>query len=105
MAVPPPNRTEYITVEIYDQLYHLSGNDAEHLRSLADRVDSIMRAVASQGRTVDSLRVAVLTALNLADELTRLENSRGITLQDGRARAANLRALLDQILIEERKPE
>lgn len=101
----PPNPTEYITVEIYDQLYHLSGNDADHLRSLADRVDSIMRAVASQGRTVDSLRVAVLTALNLADELTRLENNRGINLQDGRARAANLRALLDQILIEERKPE
>ena len=105
MALPPTDRTEYITVEIYDQLYHLSGNDAEHLRSLADRVDSMMRAVASQGRTVDSLRVAVLTALNLADELTRIENSGGINFHDGHARAANLRALLDQILIEEREPE
>jgi cell division protein ZapA len=100
-----PNPTEYITVEIYDQLYHLSGNDAAHLRSLADRVDSIMRAVASQGRTVDSLRVAVLTALNLADELTRLENRGGVNVLEGHTRAASLRALLDQILIEERKPD
>jgi cell division protein ZapA len=105
MAAPPPDRTEYITVEIYDQLYHLAGNDAAHLRALAERVDSIMRAVASQGRTVDSLRVAVLTALNLADELTRLEKRGGGNVLDGRARAANLSALLDQILIEERKPE
>lgn len=103
MAAPRP--TEYITVEIYDQLYHLAGNDAAHLRALADRVDSMMRAVASQGRTVDSLRVAVLTALNLADELSRIEKSGGVDVLDGHTRAANLRALLDQILIEERKPE
>ena len=32
-----------------------------------------MRAVAAQGKTVDSLRVAVLAALNIADELAALE--------------------------------
>jgi cell division protein ZapA len=101
----PADRTEYITVEIYDQLYHLAGNDAAHLRALAGRVDAIMRAVASQGRTVDSLRVAVLTALNLADELSRVEARGGVNLLDGKARAANLSALLDQILIEERKAD
>ena len=41
------------------------------LRDLAARVDAKMRAVAAQGRTVDSLRVAVLAALNLADELSQ----------------------------------
>ena len=46
--------TEYITVEIYDQLYHLSGQNAEHIRALAARVDAKMRAVAAQVRTVDS---------------------------------------------------
>ena len=49
--------------------------------------------------------LTVLTALNLADELTRIEKSGGISFHDGHARAANLRALLDQILIEEREPE
>jgi cell division protein ZapA (FtsZ GTPase activity inhibitor) len=63
--------TEYVTVEIYDQTYHLSGQDAAHIRELAALVDAKMRAVAAQGRTVDSLRVAVLAALNLADELSQ----------------------------------
>ena len=42
--------TEYVTVEIYDQTYHLSGYDAQHIRELAARVDSKMRAVAAHGR-------------------------------------------------------
>ena len=58
-------------MEIYDQLYHLSGQDPEHIRELAAYVDAKMRAVAAQGRTADSLRVAVLAALNLADEVSQ----------------------------------
>jgi cell division protein ZapA len=90
----------YITVSIYDQTYHLRGDDAEHIRQLAELVDSKMRAVASHGRTVDSLRVAVLAALNLADELSQ---TAGADASAGRARAANLRNLLDEVLEEERE--
>jgi cell division protein ZapA len=90
----------YVTVEIYDQVYHLSGQDGDHIRGLAARVDAKMRAVSAQGRTVDSLRVAVLAALNLADELSQA----GITeTQQGHARAVSLRGLLDEVLEEERK--
>ena len=71
MARNPASEIRYVTVEIYDQTYHLSGEDAERMRSLAELVDARMRAVAAQGRTVDSLRVAVLAALNLADELCK----------------------------------
>jgi cell division protein ZapA len=88
----------YVTVEIYDQIYHLSGQNADHIRELAARVDAKMRAVATHGRTVDSLRVAVLAALNLADELVRA----GVAdVQPGHARAENLRDLLDEVLLEE----
>ena len=80
-----------MTVEIYDQVYHLSGQDTEHIRELAARVDAKMRAVAAHGRTVDSLRVAVLAALNLADELSQA----GIADPAGpRARPPSLRGLL-----------
>src|ERR1700729_1073538 len=61
----------YTTVTIYDQAYHLTGHDPEHIRQIAEYVDTKMRAVAAQGHTVDSLRVAVLAALNLADELSQ----------------------------------
>ncbi len=90
---------QFVTVEIYDQTYHLSGQDAEHIRSLAAQVDAKMRAVAAQGRTVDSLRVAVLAALNLADELSLAQQSAdGAKL--GHVRAAALRGLLDEVLLD-----
>jgi cell division protein ZapA len=90
---PPPG---YTTVQIYDQAYHLTGQDPEHVRRLAELVDSKMRAVAAQGRTVDSLRVAVLAALNLADELLRASGVSGA--RDGHDRAVSLKGLLDEVL-------
>lgn len=94
------NGPGYVTVEIYDQVYHLSGQDADHIRVLAARVDAKMRAVAAHGRTVDSLRVAVLAALNLADELTQA----GIgDSTPAHARAVSLRGLLDEVLEDDLK--
>ena len=90
----------YTTVTIYDQTYHLTGQDPEHIRHLAEQVDAKMRAVAAQSQTGDSLRVAVLAALNLADELSQ---SAGADAGKGHARAASLRGLLDEVLEVERK--
>lgn len=88
----------YVTVEIYDQVYHLSGQDPEHIRELARQVDAKMRAVAASSHTADSLRVAVLAALNLADELSQA----GVAdPRLGHARAVSLRGLLDEVLLEE----
>ncbi|MGD0682695.1 MAG: cell division protein ZapA [Terracidiphilus sp.] len=92
-----------VTVEIYDQVYHLSGEDAEHIRRLAELVDARMRAVAAQGRTADSLRLAVLAALNIADELSRAELGGSGDARQAHARAASLRGLLDEVLEDERK--
>jgi len=93
---------QHVTVEIYDQTYHLSGQDPEHVRQLAAQVDAKMRAVASQGRTVDSLRVAVLAALNLADELSQ-KTEGGSSSRVGQARAISLSAMLDEVLLDDRK--
>jgi len=100
---------DYISVDIYDQTYHLRGENPDYIRRLADIVDTKMRAVASHGKTVDSLRVAVLAALNIADELVTLER-RYDTLagsQENRAsirtRAHSLTGLLDSVLSDERK--
>jgi len=96
------NPSGYVSVEIYDQIYHLAGQDEAHIRLLAALVDARMRAVAAQGRTVDSLRVAVLAALNLADELSRAQRAADGEARLTPARAASLRVLLDEVL-EERK--
>jgi cell division protein ZapA len=97
---PRINSGDYVTVEIYDQVYHLSGQNPDHIRALAARVDAKMRAVASQGHTADSLRLAVLAALNFADELSQTAAADPAL---GRLRTAGLRGLLDEVLEEERK--
>jgi cell division protein ZapA len=99
-----------VTVDIYDQTYHLRGQDPAHITQLALIVDSKMRAVAAGGTTVDSLRVAVLAALNIADHLTRTEaryralsGTISETESSLRDRTENLSGLLDSILSEDRK--
>lgn len=95
-----PGNAEYVTVQIYDQTYHLSGQDPDHIRELAARVDAKMRAVAAQGSTVDSLRVAVLAALNLADELSQA----GVPDSHlGHTRTLDLKGMLDEVLDEQRE--
>jgi cell division protein ZapA len=98
-----------VTVEIYDQPYHLRGEDAAYIERLATLVDAKMRAVAAQGTTVDSLRVAVLAAINIADELMTLQaryrslsgsvNQAETTLRN---RTSSLNGLLDSVLAERR---
>ena len=95
-----------VTVEIYDQPYHLRGQDPAYIERLANLVDTKMRAVAAQGTTVDSLRVAVLAAINIADELMTLQaRNRNANQTDGalRTRASNLNGLLDSVLTGERR--
>jgi cell division protein ZapA len=98
-----------VVVEIYDQVYQLRGTDPAYIHQLADMVDAKMRAVSSHGATVDSLRVAVLAALNIADELTALRarhealtGSLNQTQSTVRTRTGSLSGMLDEIL-EERK--
>jgi cell division protein ZapA len=102
-----PDPTQFVTVDIYDQTYRLRGQDPAYIHHLAELVDTKMRAVAAQGKSVDSLRVAVLAALNIADELASLEQRYnaliGAEKENVRSRASRLSGLLDDVLSEDRK--
>jgi cell division protein ZapA len=57
-------------IEIYDQMYNVNGEqDEEYLKELAAYVDGKMRTITESTHMVDSLKVAVLAALNIADEM------------------------------------
>ncbi len=57
-------------VEIFGSTYHVRGaKDPEHLQELAGLVDGKMREIAQQVSTVDTGKIAILAALNIADEL------------------------------------
>ena len=63
-----------VQVEIFGQNYRLRADeDAEYVEKLASYVDGRMRDVARQTSAVDSMKVAVLTALNIADDLHRIK--------------------------------
>jgi cell division protein ZapA len=111
-APPQPTQSQSVSVDIYDQVYHLRGTDPAYIERLAAIVDAKMRAVSAQGNTVDSLRVAVLAALNIADELctarqrhdqiANLAGNLETTQHSTRSRATTLSHLLDEVL-EDRK--
>ena len=61
-------------VEIFGSVYHVRGtDDSGYLQSLADLVDRRMREVAQHATSADTARIAILAALNLADELFRVQ--------------------------------
>jgi cell division protein ZapA len=92
------NEVQAITVDIYDQTYRLRGSDHAYVEKLAALVDTKMRAVAAQGRTADSLRVAVLAALHLADEIFTLRARQQQLESEIRERAERALARVDQAL-------
>lgn len=71
-------RARTVDVEIYDQKYSLvlrtSLPESEVLK-VAEEVDARMRDIAAQSNTVDSLKVAILTALHLAQEYRELQRN------------------------------
>jgi cell division protein ZapA len=71
------SRNDSTIVEIFGQTYNVRGEgDPDYLSELARFVDSRMREVASQVATVDPMKIAILAALNIADELSRYRKER-----------------------------
>jgi len=102
---PPTQDTSNtsVRVEIFDQAYNLRGTNPEYILKLAEYVDGKMRAVADQTHTVDSSRLAVLAALNIADEYHLLKKRQDTGATDYLKRAHLLSDALDEVLEEKRK--
>jgi len=92
-----------VRVEIFDQAYNLRGSDPEYILKLADYVDSKMRAVAEATNTIDTVRLAVLAALNIADEYHLLKRRQETDATDYQKRAHQLSSALDEVLDDGRK--
>ena len=63
-----------VDVCIYGRDYQLRAHDdPDYVHHLAEMVDARMAAAATGTKTVDSMRLAVLAALNLADEYCKIK--------------------------------
>ena len=92
-----------VRVEIFDQGYNLRGSDADYIIKLAEYVDAKMRAVSEQTHTVDTARLAVLAALNIADEYHLLKRNSDVGATEYLKRAEHLAHALDEVLEDKRR--
>jgi cell division protein ZapA len=91
--------SERVKITIYDQTYHVAGDlEPEYVEQLAAYVDAKMREVARSTGTVDSVRVAVLAALAIADELHTIRQGRDDVREQLRERAERCLKLVERAL-------
>jgi cell division protein ZapA len=92
-----PSQT--IKVVIYNQTYSLrSDHDPIYVHELAKYVNERMNEIARASMTVDSLRVAILAALQIADELYSTRQEMRDTEREISERSSKYAELLDQFL-------
>lgn len=93
-----PSQT--VNVKIYNQTYpiRVGHGDVERTLRLAAMVDQRMREIAGGGLTADSLKLAVLAAIYIADELDTANAKYEELNQELMARSAQCAELLDQVL-------
>jgi cell division protein ZapA len=92
-----------VNVRIYNQVYAIRASDGnvERTQQLAAVVDQRMREISKSGLTSDSLKLAILAALHIADELDKATSKYEELNQALLDRSNKCAALLDQMLQDE----
>ena len=94
-------QSHLVQVEIYGQSYNLRGEgEVAYIQDLAGYVDRKMREVSESTATVDSLKVAILAALNIADESRQGRAPDPGVVPGGPDRVARLIDMLERCLGE-----
>lgn len=93
------DESRVIHVEIHGQQYPIrSGLDPAYVAELAAYVDSKMRLASRETTAGDTLKIAVLAALNIADECFRVQNDEQERRDRLTHRAGELERMLDLAL-------
>jgi len=100
VGIESANATTEVT--IYGRPYQLRGSeDAGYLVELAGLLDRRMREVAEATGTADTLKVAILAGLNIADEFLQGRSGDAVRRDDGTAgRLERMITLLEEALVE-----
>ena len=90
-----------VTVEIAGQRYPIrSSLDERYVSELAAYVDQKMRAASVAAPSSDMLGLAILVALNIADEFFRVRQQTSSATGDINERAMRLERLVDDVLAQ-----
>ena len=95
-----------VTVEIGGQRYPIrSGLDERYIAELAAYVDQKMRAAVNAAPESDMLGLAILVALNLADDVFRARQQQSSASGELNERALQLEQLVDDVLAQISVPQ
>ena len=87
--------SESVTVNIFGQDYTLKGGaDPAYVQKVANFVDERMQEVAQGSNRPPTVKVAILAAVNIADELLREQQKRLESVVDFEDRTVQLSRLL-----------
>jgi cell division protein ZapA len=90
-----------LKVNIYGTEYPIKGEvDADYIRQVAEYVDRKMREVDQTTTAKSSLKVAILAALNIADELFRERDEKNSLAQNLETKLNGLSKLINENLKE-----
>jgi cell division protein ZapA len=94
----PPS--QIVNVRIYNQNYTIRAGDGnvERTQQLAAMVDERMREISKSALTSDSLKLAILAALHIADELDKANSKYDELNRSLVDRSNECAAMLDQML-------
>jgi len=85
-----------VTVNIHGQTYTLKGgNDPEYVQEVAAYVNERMKEVSENSSIGSATKVAILAAVNIADELFREQQKRIEALATLEDRSVQIASLLD----------
>jgi cell division protein ZapA len=90
---------QVVYVDIHGQTYAVRSDlDAQYIGELAAALDEKMRAAACELATADPLRIAVLAALNIYDELQRTRAAADGAEIRARDRTIAIERIVDAVL-------
>lgn len=94
---------EEVQIEIYGQIFRVAAGatTSSYVQRLASYVDDRMRSIAATSKTMPINRMAILTALNIADDLFKLRDTHEHSSHLFNTKADHLIALLREQLTNE----
>ncbi len=91
-------RVMYVQIMGHEYPVEANPGDELYVNRLAQFVEQKMREIKEESKVVDSYKLAVMSAMNIADELFRLQDTKTASSHSLSSKADELIALLDSAL-------
>jgi cell division protein ZapA (FtsZ GTPase activity inhibitor) len=96
-------KSRVVHVDIHGQRYAVRSDlEPQYIGELAEYLDEKMRLAAQELTSADPLRVAVIAALNVVDELFRAQTNTTVASRELNSRAEVIEQLVDAVLADAR---